>query len=77
MDTMGGKILNCAPTVLAGNMPVGIHPSPLTPHPGSFPQITIMGSLTVFAGNLPVLRMTSPTACGHVIITGCPTVLVS
>lgn len=83
INTTGGKIIRCATTVFAGNKPVGLHPSPITPHapwgkthPPHAVACTTTGSLRVFAQGAPVLRVGSGNTCGHSIITGYPQVLV-
>lgn len=76
----GGAIVRSAPTVVCSGKPVGLHVSPITPHP---PYIgrhssarTTDGSPTVFAEGAPVLRVTSGNDCGHSIIEGSLTVFV-
>ncbi len=77
----GGRILKGAKTVFANSKPVGLHPSPLTPHPpSSDPRhkkaFTLTGSPTVFCEGQPVLRIGSKNTCGHVIIQGSLTIFV-
>ena len=79
----GGIILRGAKTVLASGLPVGLHPSPISPHP-SFKRgsphpaaVTTTASSTVFCEGAPVLRVTSGNSCGHSIITGSTTIIVS
>ena len=79
MNQMGGKILNGAKTVIASMRPVGLHPSPLTPHPPKKHkvEVTTTASLTVFCENKPVLRVGSFNSLGHSIVTGSSTIFVS
>lgn len=84
INQAGGAILIGAGTVLCNGLPVGLHPSVITPHP-SFRKKrpkhkfawTTDGSPTVFCEGRPVLRVTSGNTCGHLIITGSPNVIVS
>ena len=77
MDTRGGRIIRGAATVFLNNRPAGLHVSPLTPHPGGKNSVTTNGSPTVFIEGCPVLRVTSGTSCGHVIIEGSTDVFVA
>lgn len=74
----GGKIIKGATTVFAEGKPVGLHPSPITPHgPKKHKKaFTTSGSPTVFVEGRPVLRVGSGNTCGHKIIQGCLTVNV-
>ena len=79
LNTGGGKIVRGAKTVFANARPVGLHVSPITPHPAGAKHkasVTLTGSPTVFAEFAPVLRVGSSTTCGHPIIQGSPTVFV-
>lgn len=74
-----GRILLGAPTVIAEGRPVGIHVSPITPHPKGKPHAvskTIQGSATVRAQGKPVLYVGCMTTCFHPIQTGCARVIV-
>jgi uncharacterized Zn-binding protein involved in type VI secretion len=80
-NEVGGQIVRGAVSVLAEGLPVGLHPSPITPHLGSPKPLhaaatTTMGSPTVFVEGFPVLRVTSPTTCGHTIIRGATSIIV-
>ena len=74
----GGKIMRGASSVIANNIPVGLHVSPITPHgKGKHKKAkTTDGSPTVFAEGSPVLRVTSGNTCGHSIIQGSPNIYV-
>lgn len=76
----GGKIIRGASRVFANGIPVGLHVSPITPHP-SGPRhkiaVTTTGSRNVYCEGAPVLRVTSGNSCGHVIIQGSSNILVS
>lgn len=80
MNQVGGKIVRGAKTVIASGRPVGLHVSPITPHPPykKFHKFsfTTSGSYTVIAEGAPVLRVGSGNNCGHTIITGTFTVFV-
>lgn len=80
-NTTGGKIIRGASTVFCNNKPVGLHVSEITPHDPRNKQPhkqakTTEGSPTVFAENLPVLRVGSPNTCGHKIVEGSDNVFV-
>lgn len=76
-----GRVLRPAQNVLCNNTPVGIHPSPIKPHPGK-PKpkhiivFTVTGSSTVMAQNAPVLRSMGMTTCGFPLATGSTDVIV-
>ena len=79
----GGAIIRGAGTVLINGIPVGLHVSPITPHApwgddhGPHENaITTEGSPTVFAENVPVLRVGSGNNCGHSIVEGSANVFV-
>lgn len=76
----GGKIIRGSTSVFANGIPVGLHVSPITPHP-SGPRhrvaVTTFGSPNVYCEGMPVLRVTSGNSCGHVIIQGSRNILVS
>lgn len=74
----GGKIIRGAATVFANGIPVGLHVSPITPHPPK-PKPhkvakTTDGSPTVITESCPTLRVTSGNTCGHSIVQGSPNV---
>lgn len=75
----GGKIIRGSTTVFANGIPVGLHVSPITPHP-SGPRhrtaVTTNGSPSVYCDGVPVLRVTSGNSCGHVIIQGSSNIMV-
>lgn len=78
-NQLGGKIIRGAATVFCNGRPVGLHPSPITPHPKKGPHkfaYTTSGSPTVFCEGSPVLRVSSGNTCGHSIITGSTNVFV-
>ncbi len=70
----------CAITVITGNMPQArltdrvVCPSVPLPPPAGVP--IAFGSPTVIVMGLPAARMLDPTACGGIIATGFPTVLI-
>lgn len=71
---VGGPILppGC-PTVLVACLPVAVVGGMVTcvgP-----PDALVMGSATVLAGNMPIVRMGDSTAHGGTVILGAPTVL--
>lgn len=80
-NQVGGKIIRGAKTVIASGLPVGLHPSPITPHPnyrGPHKRaVTTSASSTVFCEGFPVLRVTSGNSCGHSIVIGTNSVIVS
>ncbi len=76
-NQVGGQIIRGAGTVFANGIPVGLHVSPITPHPAGpkhKASVTITASPTVFVEGQPVLRVGTVTSCGHIIITGSPTI---
>lgn len=79
MNTKGGKILRGAMTVVAEGLPVGLHPSPISPHPVG-PQhalaITVTASPSVIAEFMPVLRTSSVDSCGDITIQGSLSIVV-
>lgn len=78
-NQVGGKIVRGANTVFANGIKVGLHQSPITPHPsGSKHKAakTTQGSPTVFCEGVPVLRVGSGNSCGHSIAKGSPDVFV-
>lgn len=74
----GGKIVRGAKSVFCNGIQVGLHVSDITPHgPGPHASAkTTEGSPTVFAENVPVLRVSSGNTCGHKIAVGSPNVFV-
>ena len=81
-NTTGGKLVRGASTVFCNNKPVSLHKSDITPHdpkknkkPHCAAQTT-EGSPTVFAENLPVVRVGSGNTCGHKIVEGSDNVFV-
>jgi hypothetical protein len=76
-----GRVLRPATNVLCNNVPVGIHPSPIKPHPGK-PKpkhiivFTLTGSGSVSAQNAPVLRSLGSTTCGFPLAMGSTDVIV-
>jgi uncharacterized Zn-binding protein involved in type VI secretion len=79
LNNKGGKIVRGAKTVLANGIPVGLHVSPITPHP-SGPKhaaaVTVTASPTVFAEGVPVLRVGSTDSCGDITVSGSPNINV-
>lgn len=74
-----GKIVRGARTVRAEFLPVGLHPSQITPHPKKKRHkrsFTTRGSSTVFVERFPVLLVGIMTSCGHRIISGCRSIFV-
>jgi uncharacterized Zn-binding protein involved in type VI secretion len=76
-NQVGGKIMRGASTVFANGIAVGLHVSKITPHapwgkphPPHEAASTTDGSPTVFAENVPVLRVGSGNTCGHSIAEG-------
>lgn len=66
-DAIGNKIARGADTVFVNNKPVALHTSDVT---GKMPTKTSEGSPSVFAENVPVLRVGSKEANGKKIIEG-------
>lgn len=83
-NSPGGQITRGAKTVFANNIEVGLHVSPITPHspwgrkshPPHKSAKTTSGSPTVYAENVPVLRIGSSVSCGHPIVKGSGDVFV-
>jgi uncharacterized Zn-binding protein involved in type VI secretion len=81
-NTTGGQIVRGAGTVFANGIAVGLHVSDITPHepkrskPPHNKAKTTEGSPTVFAENVPVLRVGSGNSCGHKIVEGSDNVFV-
>lgn len=77
----GGSIIKGATTVYCNNKPVGVHLSEMSTHaPYGSPHSsswTLEGSPNVYVENKPVLRVNTPTSCGHKIIEGSGNVFVS
>jgi uncharacterized Zn-binding protein involved in type VI secretion len=72
-NQVGGKILRGSATVFCDGKPVGLHVSPISPHPKGKPHKTSKttdGSPTVFCDGVPVLRIGSGNTCGHSIVQG-------
>lgn len=81
MNQAGGKILRGAKTVFATYLPVGIQPSPISPHPPfdhlhSVATTLPINAPTVFVEGFPVIRVGTLCSCGHPIAQGSLTVLV-
>lgn len=74
VNQVGGKIIRGAGTVYCNGIQVGLHVSPITPHPPyTMPHKiakTVSGSPTVFAEGCPVLRTGSADTCGHTTVQG-------
>jgi uncharacterized Zn-binding protein involved in type VI secretion len=81
VNSAGGAIIRGASTVVCNGIPVGLHVSPITPHPPKKPKhrraVTVSGSPDVVCEGSPVLRVGSGNSCGHVIVTGSPDTVVS
>ena len=78
-DSGGGRIVHGASTVFCNGIPVGLHSSAITSHPGGGKHgsaKTTNGSPTVFAEHCPVLRVGSGNDCGHSINKGSGSVFV-
>lgn len=78
-NQVGGQIVRGAGTVFANGIAVGLHVSPITPHPSKSKHRaanTTEGSPTVFCEGCPVLRITSGNTCGHSIVQGSPDIFV-
>lgn len=77
----GGKLVRGAKTVFASGLPVALNPSPVTPHPWGFSHKvakTIIPTVpTVFVEGNPVVNVGTATTCGHPIVTGANTIIVS
>lgn len=69
------------PNVLIAGMPAAVvgdthacaHPPKAGPHP---PNPFVRGSATVLIGGRQALRLGDPAACGAVIVSGAPNVLI-
>ena len=78
-NQVGGQIVRGATTVFANGLPVGLHVSPITPHPKKKEHNkakTTSGSPTVFCEGVPVLKTGSGNSCGHKITQGSPDIFV-
>jgi uncharacterized Zn-binding protein involved in type VI secretion len=69
------------PTVLIGGLPAAVvtdlHTCLMPPLAGPHPPAPFaMASSTVMIGGRPALRMGDMSACGAVIVTGAPTVMI-
>ena len=76
-NKVGGKIIRGAGTVFANGIAVGLHVSPITPHPKGGPHLrakTTSASPSVYAEGSQVLRTTSGNSCGHTIVQGSPNI---
>lgn len=78
----GGAITRGAKTVVCNGIAVGLHVSPITPHPPRKPRVhqravTTTASPDVVCEGQPVLRVTSGNSCGHSIVTGSADTVVS
>jgi uncharacterized Zn-binding protein involved in type VI secretion len=80
MNEMKGGIQRGAATVFANGIAVGLHVSPVAPHPNyKYPHKTAKttsASSSVFAEGSQVLKNGSSTTCGHSIVQGSPDVNV-
>jgi uncharacterized Zn-binding protein involved in type VI secretion len=79
LNNKGGKIIRGAKTVFANGIPVGLHVSPISPHPAGpkhAAAVTVTGSPTVFAEGVPVLRVGSTDSCGDITVSGSPDINV-
>jgi uncharacterized Zn-binding protein involved in type VI secretion len=83
-NQMGGVIIDGSATVFAEFQPVGFIGSHLSehapwgnPHPPHASAVITDGSATVFADFRPVARLGSMNSCGHSMIQGAPTVIVT
>ncbi|MEO5817964.1 MAG: PAAR domain-containing protein [Gemmatimonadaceae bacterium] len=66
-------LINGLVAASAGDIHICLMPPLAGPHPPApFP----MGSVTVFIGGRPALRMGDVSGCGATIISGAPTVLI-
>lgn len=78
---VGGKLTVGAKTVFASGLPVALNPNIITPHPGGFHHkvsktIIKPTDATVIVEGQPVVRVGTPTTCGHVIATGAKTIIL-
>jgi len=81
MNQVGGKILRGAKTVFSNGLPVGINPSPISPHPPykhghSVAKTLPLNKPTVFVEGFPVIRVGTMCTCGHTIVKGSLNVFV-
>lgn len=79
-NQVGGKIVRGAGTVICNGIPVGLHVSPITPHPKGKKHkvaVTTTASPDVICEGSPVLRVTSGNSCGHSIVQGSSDTIVS
>ncbi len=72
-DSGGGRIKRAAITTFCNGIRVGLHVSPLPPHSG----VTTSASPDVICEGCPVIRITSTTSCGHIIVEGSKDTIVS
>lgn len=81
VNEVGGQIMRGAVgpnSVLCNGKPIGLHPSPISPHPKKhILEVTTSASLDVYCQGSPVLRVTSGNSCFHSIVTGSKDVYVS
>jgi uncharacterized Zn-binding protein involved in type VI secretion len=78
-NQVGGAIVRGAKTVFANGIAVGLHVSPITPHPKKGRHRaarTTDGSPTVICEGSQVLRVGSGNNCGHSIVQGSPNINV-
>lgn len=79
LNNKGGKISRGAKTVFANGVPVGLHVSPILPHPAG-PQhktaVTVTASPTVFVEGVQVLRVGTVDSCGDTTVQGSPNINV-
>lgn len=78
-NNAGGAIVRGAKTVFANGIAVGLHVSPITPHPRKGRHRaarTTDGSPTVICEGCQVIRVGSGNNCGHKIVQGSPNVNV-
>jgi uncharacterized Zn-binding protein involved in type VI secretion len=78
-NNAGGAIVRGAKNVFANGINVGLHTSPITPHPKKKRHRrarTTDGSSTVMCEGSPVLRVGSGNNCGHKIVQGSPDINV-
>jgi uncharacterized Zn-binding protein involved in type VI secretion len=73
-NEVGGQILRGAKTVFSNGLPVGISPSPISPHPpykhNHSVATTLINKSTVFAEFSQVIRVGTVCTCGHTIVQG-------
>ena len=78
---IGGKLTIGAKSVFAAGLPVATHPNVISPHPGGFRHklaktIVTPSDATIFVEGKPLVKVGTPTTCGHPIVTGAPTIIV-